>query len=129
MPCSCRLSLSGLHVPASATSSAEHQNAALITPCLTAPHLAVLHARLHFDLQDFPFPLDFDIVALLTLLGGVLLVHSRTQLACDHLVLAAALPLPLGRLDHVLVTRDLQGMLSGFSVLALDMGPVLYNCC
>ena len=93
--------------------------AALFKSCPAAPHLAVLHARLHFDLQGFPLPLKLDIVALFTLLGGVLLVHSGAQLACDHLVFAAALPLALGRLDHVLVTCDLQGMLSGFGVLAL----------
>lgn len=98
-------------------------DAAVCSSCLAAPHLAVLHARLHFDLQGFPLPLHLDIVALLTLLGGVLLVHPWTQLACDHLVLAAALPLSLGRLDHVLVTCDLQGALSDLVCSAIASEP------
>ena len=68
----------------------------------------ILHSWLHSDLQRLRLPSKLDIAALLTFLRLELLEHARAQLLSHHLVLAVALPFPLGRLDHILVPCHLQ---------------------
>jgi hypothetical protein len=63
---------------------------------------------MHSD--DLGFPPELDIGAAVALLRGVLLVHSRAQLARDHFVLTVTLPLALRRLYHILVPRHLQNI-------------------
>ncbi len=94
-------------------------------------HLSIPHARVDIHAERVGFPLELDIAALLALLRRVLLEHAWPKLPRDHLILAVALPLALGGLDHVLIPlhlhRDIDTIVhmtwSASSAHALPLDP------
>ena len=70
-------------------------------------HLAVSCARIEGDGEVDSLAHQLDILALLTLLRGVLLEHARAHLPRHHLLLAVAPAPALGWPQHTLVTHQL----------------------